>query len=91
MTPAALPNLQDSASLVTGNQRSRMQKLSSIYKDMFHALHGDGVYDWLQQTCYTSEIPEDMRKGLIAGLPKSVELEREARVIVEDILGNKLM
>ncbi len=78
--------LSQSADLLSGENKTKLATVADLYKDMHDALSGVVPYEKLRKKGF--ELSPEFRKDMVAALQRMVALEKQARVIVEDILDN---
>ena len=85
---AAYVYLGESAELLSGENKTRLLNVSAAYKEMFDALSSVTPYDRLYKNEFESDLSADLRSEIVEALQKMVSLEKQSRVIVQDIIGN---
>lgn len=80
--------LEESARLLSGENRKRLTSVSAMYKEMFDVLSAVLPYDRLYRDEFESGLSAELRGDIAAALKKMLLLEKQARVIVNDILNN---
>jgi len=83
---AARIYLSESAALLSGENRAKLQRAAAMYREMFDALSAVLPYDKLYGHEFTPGFTAQLREEIIAALQKMLSLEKQARVLVKDIL-----
>lgn len=83
---AAYVYLENSAKLLSGENKPKLLSVSAMYREMFDILSTVLPYKALNDGEYNSGLPAELREQIIDALQKMVELERQARVVVQNIL-----
>ena len=78
--------LEQSAALLSGENRARLLQMAAMCKEMFDALSAVLPYDKLCNHEFTPGFSAALREEIIAALQKMLSLEKQARVIAADIL-----
>ena len=80
---AAYLYLEESAALLSGENRTKLLRVSGMYREMFDVLSAVLTYEqWRREP----EVTAELRQALVAALQRMLSLEKQARVIVKEIL-----
>jgi len=85
---AAYIYLDKNAALLTGENKIKLESVSTIYKKMFDELSSVLPYDKLYKNKFDSDLSFELRKDIADALRKMVLLEKQLRVIVSEILAD---
>jgi len=82
--------LEESAEILSGGNKKKLKAVAALYKDMVEALSAVLDYDKLHSHEYDARITVEpkLRAEIAGALRKMEALERQARVIVADLLEN---
>ncbi len=85
---AAYIYLEESTKLLSDENKAKLSDVSAMYKNMFDTLSAVLPYKALNDGEYNSGLSVELRKQIVGALEKMVEMERQARVTVQDILDH---
>ena len=83
---AAYIYLEESAALLSGENRAKLLSAAAMYREMFDVLSAVLPYDKLCNHEFTPGFSAALRTEIIAVLEKMLSLEKRVRVIVRDVL-----
>ena len=82
---AAYIYLEESAALLAGENKAKLLRVSAMYREMFDALSAVLPYEQCRNW-QKPELTAELRQALITALRKMLSLEKQARVLVKEIL-----
>lgn len=82
---AAYIYLEESAELLSGENKKRLMHVSAMFREMFDTLSHVLPYDKLNKHEFDSGFSDELRNDIVNALQKMASLEKQARVVVRKI------